>query len=211
MGTALRDKFYGCICGGHIGSAMGAPVEGMSYPEIEEKFGFVDKFLPYMHYGNGWMREPGTTEDGVERQKLMITAIMEKGDRITAEDVRKAWDEHANPNAGGWVSEPFEGTLLQIARTGIPATDLGRYCDYAGLNSFSRACHAIGTDQCRKCGDCKGRYSGSRTALPDGEQPRTEMGLCHWYLHCGRNEAGCNRKLCFGSNLFMTTVMRTLL
>lgn len=41
-----------------------------------------DKFLPYMHYGNGRMREPGTTEDGVERQKLMITAIMENADGV---------------------------------------------------------------------------------------------------------------------------------
>lgn len=31
-----------------------------------------------------------------------------------------------------------------MAKTGIPATDLGRYCDYAGLNSFARACHPIG-------------------------------------------------------------------
>ena len=144
MSITLKDKFYGCICGCHIGSAMGAAVEGMFWPEIEEKFGFVEDFLPYEHYENGWVREPGTTEDGVERQRLMITAIMEKGGRVTAEDVRRAWVDHANPNAGGWVSEPFEGTLLKMAKSGIPATDLGRYCDYAGLNSFSRACHAIG-------------------------------------------------------------------
>ena len=30
MNTTLRDKFYGCICGAHIGSAMGAAVEGWS-------------------------------------------------------------------------------------------------------------------------------------------------------------------------------------
>lgn len=144
MSANLRDKFFGCICGCHIGSAMGAPVEGMKYQEIEDKYGFVKDYLPYQHYGNGWDREPGTTEDGVERQKLMITAIMEKKDRVTAEDVRTAWVKYANPNAGGWVSEPFEGTLLAMAKTGIPATDLGRYCDYAGLNSFSRACHPIG-------------------------------------------------------------------
>jgi len=79
-----------------------------------------------------------------ERQKLMISAIMEKEGRVTAEDVRAAWNKYANPNAGGWVSEPFEGVLLKMAKTGIPATDLGRYCDYAGLNSFARACHPIG-------------------------------------------------------------------
>jgi hypothetical protein len=74
----------------------------------------------------------------------MITAIMEKGGRVNAEDVRAAWIRHANPNAGGLVSEPFEGVLLAMAKTGIPAGDLGKYCDYAGLNSFSRACHPIG-------------------------------------------------------------------
>ena len=46
---------------------MGAPVEGMTYEEIDRKYGYVDGYLPYQHYGNGWDREPGTTEDGVER------------------------------------------------------------------------------------------------------------------------------------------------
>ncbi|MDD3243326.1 MAG: ADP-ribosylglycohydrolase family protein [Eubacteriales bacterium] len=140
----LQDKFYGCIAGCHIGSAMGAAVEGMTYPQIEAKHGFVTDFLPYEHYNNGWKREPGTTEDGVERQKLMITAIMEKGGRVNAEDVRAAWLAHMNPHAGGLVSEPFEDKLYQMAQAGIPARDIGKYCDYAGLNSFSRACHAIG-------------------------------------------------------------------
>lgn len=144
MAASLQDKFRGCIMGAHIGSAMGAAVEGMLWPDIEAKYGLVEDFLPYEHYNNGWVREPGTTEDGIERQKLMITAIMEKGGRVTAEDVRQAWIDHANPNAGGLVSEPFEGVLLAMAKTGMPASDLGKYCDYAGLNSFSRACHAIG-------------------------------------------------------------------
>ena len=83
MSIILQDKFFGCICGCHIGSAMGAPVEGMTYEEIDRKYGYVDGYLPYQHYGNGWDREPGTTEDGVERQKLMISAIMEKEGRVT--------------------------------------------------------------------------------------------------------------------------------
>lgn len=144
MHITLKDKFRGCIMGAHIGSAMGAQVEGWTWQRIEQECGFVEDFASYEHYNNGWKREPGTTEDGIERQKLMITAIMEKGDRVTAEDVRAAWIKHANPNAGGLVSEPFEGILLAMAKTGIPARDLGKYCDYAGLNSFSRACHAIG-------------------------------------------------------------------
>ena len=142
--ATLRDKFFGTIAGCHIGSSMGAVVEGMTYQKIVDKYGYVVQLYSYEHYGNGWVREPGTTEDGVERQKLMITAIMEKKDRVTAEDVKNSWLNHMNPNAAGTVSEPFEGILLKMAQAGIPGKEIGRYCDYAGLNSFARSCHAIG-------------------------------------------------------------------
>ena len=141
---SLREKFYGCICGAHIGSSMGAVVEGWDYSAIENKYGTLAELLPYEHYGNGWVRGAGTTEDGVERQKLMITAIMRKGGRVTAEDVRAVWCTEINPKAPGNVSEPFEGELLALAKSKIPARDIGKYCDYAGLNSFARACHPIG-------------------------------------------------------------------
>lgn len=141
---ALREKFYGCIAGCHIGSSMGAVVEGWPWQRIEKEHGTAERLLPYEHYRNGWKREPGTTEDGVERQKLMITAIIEKQDRVNAEDVRAAWLRHIKPESAGMVSEPFEATLLAMAKSGIPARDLGRYCDYAGLNSFARSCHPIG-------------------------------------------------------------------
>jgi hypothetical protein len=74
----------------------------------------------------------------------MITAIIEKQDRINAEDLRRAWVDHMNPNAAGLVSEPFEGPLLAMAKTHIVAADIGKYCDYSGLVSLSRSCHPIG-------------------------------------------------------------------
>ncbi len=144
MSVTLRDKFYGCICGSHIGSAMGAVVEGWPYEKIEEKYGTLDALYPYEHYDNGWVRAAGTTEDGIDRQKLMITAIIEKGDRITAEDLRKIWVRDIQPGAPGGICEPFEGELLKIAKTKVPARELGRFCDYSGLNSMSRACHPLG-------------------------------------------------------------------
>jgi ADP-ribosylglycohydrolase len=142
--VSLREKFFGCIAGCHIGSAMGAPVEGWPWERIEEKYGTLDRFVSYSAYGSGWAREPGTTEDGVERQKLMITAIIEKQDRVNAEDVRKIWVRDIKPESAGKVSEPFEADLLAMAKTPIPARDLGRYCDYSGLVSLSRSCHPIG-------------------------------------------------------------------
>jgi len=123
---------------------MGAPVEGWPFERIEKEHGLLERLLPYEHYRNGWKREPGTTEDGVERQKLMITAIIEKKDRVTAEDVRSIWLRDIKPESAGMVSEPFEAVLLAMAKSGIPARDLGRYCDYAGLVSMARSCHPIG-------------------------------------------------------------------
>jgi ADP-ribosylglycohydrolase len=142
--VSLNEKFYGCICGSHIGSSMGAIPEGWSYSDIEAKFGTLEELKPYEHYDNGWMRDAGTTEDGIERQKLMITAIMRKGGRVNAEDVRAVWRSEINPKAPGNVSEPFEGELLAMAKSKMPARDIGKYCDYSGLNSFARACHPIG-------------------------------------------------------------------
>lgn len=144
MDISLQDKFYGCICGSHIGSAMGAVVEGEPFERTEARFGTLDKLLPYEHYDNGWMCEAGTTEDGIERQKMIITAMIEKQDRVNAEDVRSIWLRDMNPRAPGNVSEPFEATLLAMAKAGIPARDIGKYCDYSNLVSFARACHPIG-------------------------------------------------------------------
>ena len=142
--VSLRDKFFGCVAGCHIGSSMGAVVEGWPYARIEKQYGTHDRFQTYQAYGNGWNREPGTTEDGVERQKLMITAIIEKKDRVNAEDVRAIWVRDIKPESAGMVSEPFEAVLLAMAKSGIPARDIGRYCDYAGLVSFARSCHPVG-------------------------------------------------------------------
>jgi ADP-ribosylglycohydrolase len=144
--TSLRDKFYGCIAGVYVGSAMGAHDEGWDWQEIEKEYGTLDKLLTYHHYEEttNWVREPGTTEDGVERQKLMIKAILDKKNRVSAEDVRRAWVRYMNPKAPGVISEPFEETLLAIAKTPIPAADIGKYCDYSGLVTLSRSCHPIG-------------------------------------------------------------------
>ncbi len=142
--VSLREKFYGCMVGVYAGSALKGPTEGLPWPEIQKRYGTVDHMMGYQDYHNGWNREPGTTEDGAEREKFMITAIIEKKDRVTAEDVRAKWLRDMKPEAAGMISEPFERILLDIAKSGIPASDIGRYCDYAGLVSMSRSCHVLG-------------------------------------------------------------------
>jgi ADP-ribosylglycohydrolase len=144
VGTvSLREKFFGCIAGLYVGSALKGPCEGWPWQNIQAKYSTIDRMIGYQDYHNGWNREPGTTEDGVERSKMMSTAIIEKKDRVTAEDVRAIWVRDMKPEAAGMISEPFEGVLLAMAKSGIPACDIGRYCDYAGLVSMSRSCHPI--------------------------------------------------------------------
>ena len=140
----LREKFYGCMVGVYAGSALKGPTEGKPWQEIQKRWGTVDRMIGYQDYHNGWDRLPGTTEDGAEREKFMITAIIEKKDRVIAEDVRAKWLRDMNPKAAGMISEPFERILLDMAKSGIPASDIGRYCDYSGLVSMSRSCHALG-------------------------------------------------------------------
>ena len=152
MAVSLKDKFLGCIAGAHIGSAFGAAVEGWPGTRVKEKYGFINKLEAYNH-GRAWERMAGTTEDGIERQKFMISAIIEKKDRITADDVRDRWVRDMNRNAPGNISEPFEAILLALAESDVPGRDIGKFCDYSGLNSFSRACHPIGLIN---AGDVKG-------------------------------------------------------
>lgn len=139
----LLDKIFGCLAGSNIGSAMGAAVEGWSMEAIAEKYGVLEELLPYTHYG-GRERPPGTTEDGIERQRLMCTAIIEKGDRITADDLAKVWVRNINPDNFRVQMEPCDEILYKLAVAGMPAGDIGRYSNWIGLVSFPRSCHPIG-------------------------------------------------------------------
>jgi len=140
----LRDKFFGCIAGAWAGSAMGAAVEGWSFQKIEKTYGHLERLLPYEHYHNGWLRPPGTTEDGIERQKLMLTAIIEKGDRINAADLVAIWNRDLDPRKLVFKQEPFDLALCELAKAGCPHTMLGSMWPYPNIISVARASHPLG-------------------------------------------------------------------
>ncbi len=142
-GAGLRDRVFGCIAGSRMGSAFGAPVEGWSADKISAKYGVLDRFLPYGHYNKQWQRPPGTTEDGIERQKLMCMAIIEKQDRITVVDLAKKWVEILDVKLMEYVTEGFDRKLVEKARSGeVPAGLLGSEVP-VGLNTLARSFHAI--------------------------------------------------------------------
>lgn len=142
----LRDKFRGCIAGSWIGSAMGAAVEGWSRERIKETYGFLDGLLPYRHYTalTDWERLPGTTEDGIERQKLIATAIIEKQDRILAHDLVGVWIRDLDPNKMIYKQERFDRSLLELAKAGVPPSELGRLWPFPNVVSMARASHPLG-------------------------------------------------------------------
>ncbi|MGQ9632601.1 MAG: ADP-ribosylglycohydrolase family protein [bacterium] len=144
--VTLREKFLGCIAGSWVGSAMGAPVEGWSRERVKQTYGFLDRLLPYQHYTayTDWKRPPGTTEDGIERQKMIATAIIEKGDRILAHDLVAVWVRDLDPDKMVYKQERFDRSLLELAKAGVPPSELGQLWPFPNVVSVARASHPLG-------------------------------------------------------------------
>ena len=142
----LREKIRGCIAGSWVGSAMGAAVEGWLPQRIEETYGFLSELKSYKHYTRytDWQRPPGTTEDGIERQKLMNTAVILKQDRITADDLVQVWVDVLDPAKMVYKQEPFDKSLLEMAVAGVPPRELGRLWPFNNVVSMARASHTLG-------------------------------------------------------------------
>ncbi len=144
---ALFEKVYGCLAASRVASAMGAAVEGWHADKIVAAYGFLDRLLPYTHYthrGITWERMPGTTEDGIERQKLICQAIIEKQDRITVEDLARVAVERVDPDKMWYMSEPDDIKLVQYLKAGIHPADVGGLSAWNALNAMARASHPIG-------------------------------------------------------------------
>ena len=54
--VSLREKFFGCMVGVYVGSALKGQTEGLTWPEIQKRFGTVDRMVGYQDYHNGWDR-----------------------------------------------------------------------------------------------------------------------------------------------------------
>ncbi len=144
----LREKFHGCIAATWAGSAMGAAVEGWTPERIRKEHGFLERLLPYRHYAgrndSEWDRLPGTTEDGIERQKLIATAIIEKRDRIKVHDLVRVWLRDLDGAKMAYKQEGFDLSLLELARAGVPPVELGMLWPYPNVVSVARASHPLG-------------------------------------------------------------------
>jgi len=90
-GSLLLDKVYGCILAGAIGNAMGSPVEGLYYWEIDERYpGGVTTVL-----------DPRRLESEDDNQMAMLlveTYLEREGLPVVARHFGHTWYERLNRN-----------------------------------------------------------------------------------------------------------------
>jgi ADP-ribosylglycohydrolase len=123
--SPVYDKIYGIILGSRGGSSLGAVVEGVGRMEdIEKQYGIFNEFIACNHYDVFWSHPAGGTEDGIERQKCISTAIIEKQDRITADDLMKIWIRDYEIENMYYMTQPYDRNLMSYAKWGVPAEEL---------------------------------------------------------------------------------------
>lgn len=159
----LFSHIYGCEAAGNIANSMGDVVEGMSWRRIEERYGFLDKLVAQdktarrrpQRFGPDWVnqahhRPPGMTEDGFERHRLLTSAILKKGGRITIEDLARTWIEDIDPGKFGYLLGPQDQVIYNLLKAGLPPWEVGRYAAWPAFIGTSKMIMPVGmVNACR--------------------------------------------------------------
>ncbi len=159
----LFARIYGCEAAGAIANSMGDVTEGLSWQEIEKRYGFVDQLLPQdkqayrrpQRFGPDWVRHahhrpPGMTEDGFERHRLCTSAILKKGGRITIEDLAQTWIDDIDPSKFGYLLGSQDKVIYNLLKDGLPPWEVGRYAAWPGFIGTSKMIMPVGiVNACR--------------------------------------------------------------
>jgi ADP-ribosylglycohydrolase len=141
----LFAHIYGAVAGAYIGNSMGAPVEGWTWERIEKTYGFLDRFVPDARASRGGVQaQVGWTEDGMERYKLLASAIIKKGRRISIEELASEWVEAIDPNKIGVRIGPQDRIIYDLLKAGMPPMDVGRYAIWPGFMGTSKMMQPLG-------------------------------------------------------------------
>jgi ADP-ribosylglycohydrolase len=152
MAKDILDAVYGCLIGGAVGDALGAPVEGWYWTEIREQYGRIRELEPgtrgntgpmyggstgsnYGEQYDGPITPPGGITDDTTLRHYMCLAIVQKGGRITPDDFAQIWLEKLNPKRL-WLNERVTLTKLQI---GMNPWDTGKGNPPAGCATMAVA------------------------------------------------------------------------
>jgi ADP-ribosylglycohydrolase len=101
--TKLFSKIYGGMIGAAIGDAMGGPVEGLHFEDIEKRHGVVDTFLPYTKEPSEhaqFTNHSGSYTDDTRLHLILCQAIIETQGHVTRGDFAKAITDYHYTHTG---------------------------------------------------------------------------------------------------------------
>jgi ADP-ribosylglycohydrolase len=139
----LFARIYGAVAGAYIGNALGAPVEGWTWERIEKTYGFLDRFVADPR-SRGVPNQPGWTEDGMERYKLMCSAIIKKGGRISIEELAREWVQEIDATKIGFRLGGQDRIIYDLLKAGMHPTEVGRYAVWPGFMGTSKMMQPLG-------------------------------------------------------------------
>jgi ADP-ribosylglycohydrolase len=89
--TILEDRIYGCLLGGLIGDAMGAPAEGRPFSWIEERYG-----------PDGISEFDGVGTDDTAIREQLITALLANDGYVSCDSFADTFRDSRSANYGLW-------------------------------------------------------------------------------------------------------------
>jgi ADP-ribosylglycohydrolase len=153
----LYEKIHGCNAAAVVSNSMGDVTEGKSYQEIESRYGRLETLVPQdiqgrvreAEWGPDWVRHahhrpPGMTEDGIERHRLMCTAIIEKGGRVDVWDLARVWVRDINPDHFGYLLGNQDQIFYYLLKAGMPPTETGRHAVWPGFIGTAKMMLPVG-------------------------------------------------------------------
>jgi ADP-ribosylglycohydrolase len=96
-GTRLVAKIRGGLLGAAVGDALGGPVEGLHYLEIERRHGRVAGLLPYGQppaEHNQWTNAPGSITDDTRMALLVAQALIDSEGTPSRGDLTKVFADY---------------------------------------------------------------------------------------------------------------------
>lgn len=165
----IKDSVYGCLIGGAVGDALGAPVEGWTHERIEEEYGSFEEFKQYyMPYSK---TEPGTITSDTALRHYLCLAVVEAEGRVYPPKFAEILRKHLNPNRV-WINEEI---VLKKISAGLNPWDIGR-----GSVPDNKATGAITPLGIINAGDPKQAYHDGLTIasmLQDGPDRHASAAL----------------------------------
>lgn len=136
-GGALLSRMYGAEAAGAIGSWMGTAREQQAGRRQPQR------------YGPDWViqsfkRVPGMTDEGMERERLMTSAILKKSGRVNVEEVGQQWIDDIDPAKFGFLLGSADRIIYDVLKAGIPPWDAGRYAQAPGFIGAGRMMMPVG-------------------------------------------------------------------